>query len=100
MTARKLILLLLDPKLLYVKIARRVRYKYQSIKVRFDTLFGFDSGNIPLNYELEQSSHLIVKPGNPYFFKQSNFSDLANIESDFEKDDPTRSEPNSPGPLV
>ena len=79
MTINKLVQLLINPKLLYKKISRRIGYKYQYIKMRFNVLFDLDLGDIPLDYKLDQSSHLIAKPGNPFFFEQPNF--LSSIDT-------------------
>jgi len=47
--------------------------------VRFNVWFDFDLGDIPLNYNLDQSNYLIAKPGNPIIFDQPNI--LSSIDS-------------------
>jgi len=84
MTINKLVQLLINPKLLYIKISRRIGYKYQYVKMRFNVRFDLDLGDIPLNYQLEQSSHLIAKPGNPFIFDQPNSFDSIGRRQDLE----------------
>ena len=83
MTVEKTIKLLFDPKLLYIKITRRLGYKYHSLKVRFDTQFGAYHGSIVPNYDLEQSSHFITRPGNPVFFNQLTSDKFPNTDNNF-----------------
>ena len=82
MTINKLVRLLSNPKLLYIKISRRIGYKYKNIKTRFNIRFDLDLGDVPLIYNLEQSSHLTAKPGNPFLWDEINASSSMGIDSD------------------
>ncbi len=84
MAVNRLLKLLTNPKLLYIKITRRIGYAFQFVKVRFNVRFNFDLGDIPLNYYLEQSGHLIAKPGNPIIFDQPHALDAIDTFHDLE----------------
>ena len=83
MTFKKMIKLLLNPKLFYIKVNRWLGNKYNSLKVRFKIKFGSHHENITSNCDFDQSGHLITRPGNPHFFNKYNSDNFVNIDNDF-----------------
>ena len=81
---RELSKLLLNPKLLYIKISRRVRYKYFKIKMRFIVQFNLDLGDISLSFNSDLYRDLIAKPGNPVIFDQPHTFSSIKVSNDIE----------------
>ena len=75
---------MLNPRLLQIKIARRIYFKYKSWKVRSESYFNYNAVKIPNNFKLSQLSHLITKPGNPLFFDRYYANNIPHIDHDFE----------------
>jgi hypothetical protein len=65
---RKLIPLLLKPKILYIKISRRINNKLHSINIRFNEYLKLDPEKILDNLSFDPLNKLSTKPGNPIFF--------------------------------
>lgn len=68
----KVLKLLLNPRLLYIKIFRRIGYEYLKIKMRFVGKFNLDLRDIPLSLDTNFYGDLITKPGNSLIFDQVN----------------------------
>ena len=57
----KLLKLLLNPRLLFIKVNRRICYIYLKLKMKFINYFDFDLGDIPSNSNLDRGGVLLVK---------------------------------------
>ena len=68
MNLRKIIQLARDPKILFIKILRRINTKRHSINIRFNTYFELESEKIPEHISFDSLYNLSAKPGNPLFF--------------------------------